>query len=753
MMSSMKMRWFAWCLVSVVSLVLTACPVPRIPPSLIQRAVPTTEAAEENATIPPLRMTPTATAILLPDPGPTPTATPLPAAVADPDEAARLTEEGVAQFLVSDLTGAEDLLIEAISADPSYLPAYLALTDVYFYWPHYWQQALDTARMAAELAPEDPAVLAYLAWAQQGAHLFDDAWATVLEAVELGPENAIAHTAAADILSSVYQMDEAFDHAHRAVELDDQSAGAWATLGAIAYSLSYWDEAANAYEEAIDLEPDFFAWHLLLARFDLNTIGDVDVALDLIEPARAVQPNHPWIISFDVDVAIERNEWEEAEAGCEKLFVFNQPHTLYPDAFSCMTGVLILQERYNDADRFQTIAEEIAPDERLDISLLRMRLFNEQEDCAAGRELAEGWLELRPYSVLSKRMIGVSYLCEDDFENAIDYFGQAFEALPRSVADARLLANAYARDDKASEAIGVLNGIRTFAAVDPLYYQALYEVQIYLGNTKEAVSAAQRWQVLRPDSTDARESLALVQLFDGNTEAAQSAAKDAIDAGSISSTVYAIYGETLSRQGRYDEAEQYLVEALDREPDHFLARNFITSLYLVQGNCDKVKPHLEWLAEDTDDEEEAARYRELLEECEARTTSFRPDPETALNDEAVLDEVVTELEDAGVEARSVRFADDESDRSLVVSYDSTLDADSEEFADQEREITLALSRLLPRIRSEPVGMILLSGAQDEPQNFIYIATRAAFLWAAGDLSDEEFIDTWYSESAETVTGE
>ncbi|MCB0123250.1 MAG: tetratricopeptide repeat protein, partial [Caldilineaceae bacterium] len=681
------------------------------------------------------------------------TATPEPAAVADPAEAARLTAEGKERFLVSDLAGAEPLFIEAIAADPSYVPAYIALTDLYFYWPHYWQQALDTAQKAAELAPEDPEVLAYLAWAQQGAHLFDDAWATVLKAVELGPENAVVHTAAADILSSVYQMDEAFDHAHRAVELDDQLAGAWATLGSIAYSLEYWDEAANAYEEAVDLEPDFFAWHLLLARFDLNTVGDTAVALDLIAPARAVQPDHPWIISFDVDVAIERNEWAAAEAGCEKLFVFNQPQTLYPDAFSCMTGVLILQERYDDAERFQALAEEIAPPERLDISLLRMRLYNEQEDCAAGRELAASWLEQRPYSVLSKRMIGVSYLCEDDFENAIDYFSQAFEALPRSVADARLLANAYARDGQASEAIGVLNGIRSFAATDPLYYQALYEVQIYLGNTKEAVSAAQRWQVLRPDSTDARESLALVQLFDGNTEAAQSAAKDAIDAGSVSSTVYAIYGETLSRQGRYEEAEPYLVEALNREPDHFLARNFITSLYLIQGDCEKVKPHLEWLAAEADDEEDAQRYRDLLKECEARTTSFRPDPKTALDDDAALDEVMAQLEEAGVEARSVRFADEENQRSLVVTYDSTLAADSAEFADQERTITLALSEVLPRINSQPVGMILLSGSKDEPQNFIYIATRAAFLWVAGELTDEEFIDTWYSESADTVTGE
>ncbi|MCB0061240.1 MAG: tetratricopeptide repeat protein, partial [Caldilineaceae bacterium] len=618
--------------------------------------------------------------------------------------------------------------------------------------PQYWQQALDTAQHAAELAPEDPEVLVYLAWALQGAHRFDDALTTVQKALDLAPESALVHTAAADILSSVYQMDEAYEHAHRAVELDDQSANAWATLGAVAYGLEDWDEAGNAYEKAVALAPDFFVWHLLRARFELNTTGDIDVALALLGPARAVQPDHPWIISFDVDVAVERNQWATAEAGCEKLFVFNQPHTIYPDAFSCMAGVLILQERYADAERFQALAEAIAPEARLDISLLRMRLYNEQDNCAASRALAESWLDLRAYSVLSKRMIGVSYLCEENFAQAIAYFKQAYAALPRSVADARLLANAYARDGQATQAIGVLDELRSFAASDPLYYQALYEVHLYLGNTAEAISAAQQWQVLRPNSTDARESLALVQLIDGNTDAAQRAAKEAIDAGSVSSTVYAVYGETLRRQGQDKEAEAYLLQALAREQDHFLAHSFIPSLYLAQGDCEKVEPHLDWLANHTKDQEEADRYRQLFEDCAKRTPDFRPDPATALDDFDVLDEVLAQLAAAGVEARTVRFADEENQRSLVVTYDSALRAGSQAFADQENQVTLTLAKLLPRIESQPVGMIVLSGSQDEPQNFIYVATRAAFLWVTGELTDEEFIDTWYVESADNFTG-
>ena len=414
-----------------------------------------------------------------------------------------------------------------------------------------------------------------------------------------------------------------------------------------------------------------------------------------------------------------------------------------------MAGLLILQERYEDAERFQAIAESIAAPERFDVTLLRMRLYNEADECDKGRELAEDWLAQRPYSTLAVRMIGVSYLCEEDFTKAIDSFQTAVEALPRSVGDARLLANAYARDGKASQALAAINQVRTFAAMDPLYYQGLYEVNLFLGNTKEALSAAQRWQVLRPESIEARGSLALVQLFEGNTDAAQVAAAEAIEAGDTSSSIYTIYGETFSRQGRYAEAEEYLLKALALEPDHFLARNFITSLYLGQGECDKVEPHIEWLLENEDDEARAARYTEILADCRQRASQFQPDPATALEDDTVLNEARTQLESLDVEVLSVRFSE-EAERSLVVAYNSALDPTSADFIDQEREISLALATLLPRISSQPVGLIVLSGADDTPKTFTYIATRAAFLWSTGELSDEEFIDTWYQESAEKM---
>lgn len=139
----------------------------------------------------------------------------------------------------------------------------------------------------------------------------------------------------------------------------------------------------------------------------------------------------------------------------------------------------------------------------------------------------------------------------------------------------------------------------------------------------------------------------------------------------------------------------------------------------------------------------------MLAGCRQRASELAPDPATALDDEAVLAAVHTQLTALGVEVLSARFADD-AERSLVVAYNSDLDATSADFVDQERGISLALATLLPRISSQPVGLILLSGANDEPKTFTYIATRAAFLWRNGELSDEEFIDTWFQESAATM---
>ena len=686
--------------------------------------------------------TPTPIVIPTQSPGPTPTATPEPLAEPDRDLAETLSVKGKSLFGASDLIGAEAAYIDAIAADPSYLPAHLGLTDVYLYQSQYWRQALQSAENATALAPEDSTALAYLAWAKQGAHHFDEAKELGLRAVELDDENPTAHTALADILVSMYEVDRAYQHAQTAVRLDPDSAAGWATLGSIAFQMHDWDKAGEAYERALELEPDFFAWHIINARHEFNVFGDIYAARSIAKRAIELVSDHASTLFFEADMAAEEGDWETSEAKCMQTIALDQPHTPFPDAYSCMALMLLQQERNAETAAYQALAEERATVHRRDVTLIRMRLLNDQDLCTESRALAEDWLEARPYSISAMRMVGVSYLCERDFTTASTYFRKTLDALPQSVSDARLLAIAYARDEKALEARAALNEVRAFSIEDPLYYQALYETHLMLGEVEEAVVAAQRWGVLRPESLDARESLAFVQLYEGNVEAAQSIALDALERGARTSTVLAVLGETYTRMGEFDKAQPLLEEALQLNSDHIVARQALALLFLAQVRCQDAEPHLNWLIDEADSEDEKEDLAGVLTRCRERAAQPTPDPSMQLEDDEAISTAVTVLQEADVEIRYLDVEENEERRTLVVAYAVDLAVDSEEYADLERQLIFELSRILPRMTSEPEGLVVVAGTFNRTTSATLVATRAAEVWLQGQLTDEEFEDTW-----------
>lgn len=729
-------------LVVALVVLLAACQAPPNPPSA------GTSVGAQGTQIPTATKMPTPIIIPTLEPGPTPTATPEPLSKPDRDLAETLTTRGRSLFVTSDLRGAEAAFIEAIAADPAYLPAYLGLTDVYLYQPQYWQQALQAARAAVALVPDNSTALAYLAWAEQGAHHFDEAKELGLRAVEMDADNATAHIALADILMSMYEVDTAFEHAQTAVQLAPESAPAWATLGSITFHLHDWEQAGEAAARALDLEPEFFAWHIINARHEFNVYGDVYTAREIAQPALELLPDHASSLFFEADMAAEEGDWQTSEAKCLQTMALDQPHTPFPDGYSCMALMFLQQERNAAAAAYQALAEERATIDRRDVTLIRMRLLNDEDRCTEARTLAQDWLDARPYSISATRMLGVSYLCSEDFETAATYFRQALDALPESVDDARLLAMAYARDSKAMEARAVMNEVKALATDDPTYYQALYEVHLMLAEVDEAVAAAQRWQVLRPDSLDAQESLAFVQLYEGNLEAAQSIALDALERGARTSTVLAVLGDIYTRAGEFDKAEPLLQEALSLNDDHFLARNALALLYFVQVRCTEAEPHLRWLMDQADDEEEKESIADMMTACAERAARPTPDPAAMLEDREAMNVAARVLQAAEVEIRYLSVEEDSDGiRTFVVGYAAELAADSQEFADLEQRLTFALARILPRISSSPRGLVVVSGISTGAVGVTLVRTEPASRWVDGRLSDQEFQETWQRREA------
>jgi hypothetical protein len=97
---------------------------------------------------------------------------------------------------------------------------------------------------------------------------------------------------------------------------------------------------------------------------------------------------------------------------------------------------------------------------------------------------------------------------------------------------------------------------------------------------------------------------------------------------------------------------------------------------------------------------------------------------------------------AGAEPVELKLAKVDDQLTLMVAYTTTLKADSREFAQLERRVALDLARLLPRLVSQPDALVLLSGSKEGAQGLTFIPAWAAVLWVNGQLTEEEFEETW-----------
>ena len=118
------------------------------------------------------------------------------------------------------------------------------------------------------------------------------------------------------------------------------------------------------------------------------------------------------------------------------------------------------------------------------------------------------------------------------------------------------------------------------------------------------------------------------------------------------------------------------------------------------------------------------------------------------NDEAISTAVAI-LQEADVEIRYLDVEEnEEGQRTLVVAYAVDLAVDGEEYADLERQLIFELSRILPRMTSQPDGLVVVAGTFNRTTSATLVATRAAEVWLQGQLTDEEFENTWRRQVVE-----
>lgn len=541
--------------------------------------------------------------------------------------AAALTAEATTLFKQSLFLQAEEKYLNAIGADPNHIPALTGISALYIYIPERWQEAVAYAERAYSLAPEDASVLSNLTWALQSAHRFEDAERAAASAIAANPESALAQLAQASAASSRYEYELALSHIEKALEIDPFNAAAYVQYSGVLDLLHDWPKAKEAATKAIELDPDFHLWKPVLGYLVFNNDGDPEAALEIAVPAIQALPNSPFVISLIVDIAAELNEWDKALRGCRQLVRLDSPETPYPDGYDCLAKISIRMEDYEAASIYQDIAEEVAWDGRFDILTNRVLILNESGECEQSRAVAQKWLDARPYSLSAQAMLGMGYMCSNDFEEAIHIREKVVEKLPTSVPDIYLLAVSYASNGMESKAFEILRDIEPFALDDPTYYQALHKLNLYWGDLTESVKYAQQWSEMRPCCSAPLESLALAHLYNGDIRAAQEAAEKAYRKGSNSSYATGMLGYTYLIYGEIDAAEQMLLISLAKNPKLYLTRFSLSELYLSTNRCEEGEPHVNWLVDFYEEEAIKVALGIALEECYEN----RPTQEDAQN--------------------------------------------------------------------------------------------------------------------------
>ena len=116
-------------------------------------------------------------------------------------------------------------------------------------------------------------------------------------------------------------------------------------------------------------------------------------------------------------------------------------------------------EDFQAAERYQNKTEEVASDDQLGILSNRAILLNKAGKCEQSRvvceqshAVAQKWLDARPHSLNAQQMLGIGFMCSDDYEEAIHLRVKVVEKWPTSVENVSLLAQAYAANGMHSEA-------------------------------------------------------------------------------------------------------------------------------------------------------------------------------------------------------------------------------------------------------------------------------------------------------------
>lgn len=145
--------------------------------------------------------------------------------------------------------------------------------------------ALQYARRAHELAPQNPRVLTIYARTLDWAGEFEDALSFALDALEIEPDNATTLAVAGEIYTDVGNWDVAQEYLDQALAADPQDVLALRNQAYLYERRGDYEQAVAAYQKALDVAPNRFDLYIEKARQYRVGLLDYDAANDAYRKA------------------------------------------------------------------------------------------------------------------------------------------------------------------------------------------------------------------------------------------------------------------------------------------------------------------------------------------------------------------------------------------------------------------------------------------------------------------------------------
>ncbi len=417
------------------------------------------------------------------------------------------------------------------------------------------------------------------------------------DCLSIDPNSAYLHRTLAKTLALMGKLEKAEQEAKTALELDPSDADSYLTLGTIYLKAEKAASAETVLKRGRVKHPLDEQILITLAEALLNQ-GKAEDAVLIMNEYLHLNPQSPTIHYLLGQVYLNLGHGPQAEAQFKKALEYDPAFYM---ALRDLRDIYIASEQYGKAARvlhrllyyypqdidFRTQLAQILISQKNFEQALNVlergkaessdwpewwitsaQIYMHQKKLGLARLEYEDLLLRQPQDPQAHFFLGLLDLKQDDIQSAIQHFSQITpesEIYPEAV---KRLAYLYFKQDSTDQAISLLRKAVKHYPQDPALYLQLSELFAYNEQYEDAQKFIGDGLKLNPENQDLMYQHAMVYELMGRHEKAIEQMQKLLELDPGSARALNFIGYTMADNNfKLDEAEAYIRQALDLEPD------------------------------------------------------------------------------------------------------------------------------------------------------------------------------------------